>query len=369
LRQLVATQGKVRVWTAVNAVVLGLITAWILWPSSPNSTGLDQAGHQGSGHAPATTKAPPRLPTKADILAAGGVRFGLSSPQAPWSRSEIDGMAAAAGEHPTMLQFFVKWTEPFRPDAVSASYDEKALPIISWEPWAGVKAGPCQAGYALPRIINGAFDAYITTFATAVAKEKVPIAIRFAHEMNGNWYPWSEHCAGNHPGDYIKAWRHVHDLFIGAGADNVIWIWSPNIIRPVPDVSIKALYPGDAYVDWVGMVGYAVHETTAAPVFEPTMQAIRKFTQLPIILTETGVESGPRKAAWISSFFQWLPRQHGIVGFVWFEYSREQGGSADWRFTETKASTNAFHNGLIGLTLAGPPTAAASPSPSTGTQG
>jgi hypothetical protein len=347
---------KIQIWMTVNAVVLALIAAWVLWPSSGNSTGADTDLNQGNkqigGSAAAITP-----PTKDDILAEKLPRFGLATPNSPWSKSEINTLAAAAGTHPTMLQYFVKWTEDFRADEVAAAYDQKALPMLSWEPWAGASAGECQSAYTLPKIINGSFDAYINKFAAGVAADKFPIALRFAHEMNGHWYPWSESCPGNHLGDYVKAWQHVHDLFTAAGATNVIWVWSPNILRPVPNTSIKALYPGDKYVDWIGMVGYAVYESTAAAVFQPTMTAIRQFTKLPLVITETGVQSGPLKTTWIQDFFKWLPQHPDVRGFVWFEYSVAQGGSADWRFTETAASKAAFHDAITKCQLAGPPTA------------
>src|SRR6476661_9804457 len=44
-------------------------------------------------------------------------RFGLSAPNAQWSRSELDTLSAAVGAHPTMLHFFLKWTENFRTDS------------------------------------------------------------------------------------------------------------------------------------------------------------------------------------------------------------------------------------------------------------
>jgi hypothetical protein len=341
---------------AVNATVLAVIAVWILWPDSSNSTGVDQPlpGRVDKQIDPAAKPAL-AMPTKADILAVKLPRFGLTTPHSPWSKSEVNAVATAAGAHPTMLQFFVKWTEDYKPDAVSLSYDQRALPMLSWEPWAGTKDGDCQSAYTLPKIMNGSFDAYITKFGKAMADQKLPVALRFAHEMNGHWYPWSEQCPGNHPGDYVKAWIHVHDLVTAAGATNVIWVWSPNILRPVPNVSIKALYPGDAYVDWIGLVGYAVHETTASAVFDPTITVIRRFSALPIVLTETGVQSGPAKPGWIANFFTWLARTPSVVGFVWFEYSREQGGSGDWRLTETPESAAAFRDSIAKVQLAGPP--------------
>jgi beta-mannanase len=30
--------------------------------------------------------------------------------------------------------------------------------------------------------------------------------------MNGNWFSWSERTNVNQPGEYVAAWRHVHDI-------------------------------------------------------------------------------------------------------------------------------------------------------------
>jgi len=347
-----------QVFIGANALLLVALTAWILRPSggAPAAVGVPTpvpATTSASG-APAATN----VPSKDQLLAAfqaDHVHFGLSSPKAPFDNAELTRIGDAAGANPTMIQFFVKWTQDLRASAIEAAYRRGALPIISWEPWAGNGAGVNQPDYALAKITAGRYDAYLTKFATAIRDRRYPVAIRFAHEMNGVWYPWSESKSGNHKGDYVAAWRHVHDVFTHVGADNAIWIWSPNIIRPVPKTDIAKLYPGDAYVDWVGMVGYAVHESTAAPVYTPTLRKIRTFSQKPLVITETGVQPGPGKAAWIRDFFNWLGQQHDIVGFVWFEFSKEQGGSADWRFEETPATQQAFQQGIAGAALGGPP--------------
>ncbi len=334
----------------VNSLILITLSAWILRPSA-------DSGHADPNAPRADHNAEEQvLPTKADLLALTGVRFGLSAPQVPWSTQEIDRLANTAGTRPTILQYFVKWSQAFRPEAVQMSYAQGAMPVLSWEPWSGMEAGLDQPDFALAKIINGSYDAYIRTFASAVRDQPWPIAIRFAHEMNGHWYPWSERRSGNRAGEYAKAWRHVHDLFTAVGALNVIWIWSPNILRPVPKVSLKTLYPGDAYVDWVGIVGYATKEHTAAEVYKPTMSALRTFTRKPILITENGANPSSFKDDWIKSFFRWLPKHPDVVGFVWFEYSLAEGGSSDWRFTESPATIAAFRQGLKEVTLARAPT-------------
>ncbi|MEV4532552.1 glycosyl hydrolase [Asanoa sp. NPDC049518] len=347
---------RFRVWMTINSVILLGLTAWILLPDSTGSDlpAVDSPQSQvGASALPEASDAPP--PTKEQVMAIPGVRFGLSAPQVPYSSEELNRLSNAAGARPSILQFFVKWTEPLRPEAIGLSYDQNALPLISWEPWAGSSGGESQPKYALDTITAGDHDKYVRAFATTIKDLGYPVALRFAHEMNGKWYPWSESRSGNDRGDYVKAWRHLHDVFGEVGATNVIWVWSPNILRPVPNVSIEKLYPGDKYVDWAGFVGYAVDETTAKAVFQPTITAIRKFTKKPLLITETGAQPGSKKLGFIKDFFEWLPEQNGLVGFVWFEFSEKQGGSADWRYSADTRYAKAFKQGMSKLKLAAPP--------------
>jgi hypothetical protein len=341
----------------VNGTLLTALTLWLVaraFAGSPTSaaSGVPASGAAvGSASASAT---PPPVPTRDVFLRPRAPYFGLTTPQSPWSRSEIDTVSRRAGAHPTVLQFFVKWNQNFRPDAVAMCYRQQALPLLSWEPWAGPAQGLSQPAFALRKISAGTYDPYITRFATAIRNQRWPVAIRFAHEMNGSWYPWSESQSGNRPGDFVQAWRHVHHVFNRVGATNVIWVWSPNIIRPVPNVSLRALYPGDKYVDWAGMVGYGASERTAGEVFDPTIAVLRTFTRKPLLITETGAQPGPAKAAWTASFFPWLRQHRDVIGFTWFELSRATGATADWRFTADPKTEKAFRNGIVQSKLAPP---------------
>ena len=101
-------------------------------------------------------------------------------------------------------------------------------------------------------IASGAHDAHITDWATRLADWGSPVMLRFGHEMNGNWYPWAEGVNGNGAGDYVAAWRHVHDIFTRAGADNVQWVWNPNVPY-YGSTPLDGLYPGADYVDVVAL--------------------------------------------------------------------------------------------------------------------
>ena len=207
-----------------------------------------------------------------------------------------------------------------------------------------------EPGFALSTIIDGEHDEYIDRFATAVRDLGLPVAIRFAHEMNRNWFPWSEERNGNQRGQYVAAWRHVHDRFTSLGATNAVWIWSPNVVTARPSVRLAPLYPGDDYVDWMGMVGYyrrvylddkgKPKEPTFANTYGSTMDELRSVAVKPIVITELGAtEVGGNKPAWINSVFQGLADNPDVIGFVWFDHSVN---GTDWRIESSNAATEAF---------------------------
>jgi hypothetical protein len=72
--------------------------------------------------------------------------------------------------------------------------------------------------------------------------------------MNGNWYPWSE---GSTPSEYVLAWHHVHDIFSNKSLDatHIQWIWSVNY-QDTGSYKAEEYWPGDNYVDWLGIDGY-----------------------------------------------------------------------------------------------------------------
>src|SRR5262245_13482407 len=68
------------------------------------------------------------------------------------------------------------------------------------------------------------------------------------HEMNGGWFWWG----AKDPDSFIKLWRHMFDYFTATkGLDNLLWVYGPNHGNKT-----AAYYPGDRYVDLVGLDAY-----------------------------------------------------------------------------------------------------------------
>jgi hypothetical protein len=158
--------------------------------------------------------------------------------------------------------------------------------------------------------------------------------MRMDHEMNGNWYPWSERVNGNQPGDYVRMWRHVHDIFTRVGANNVTWVWNPNISGST-STPLKELYPGDSYVDWTGLDGYNWGTDkgswqTFSQVFDGNYGGFNKHDSYdevlafapnkPMMLPEVAsTEHGGSKSSWITSMLTSELKSHfpAIKAIVW----------------------------------------------------
>ena len=115
------------------------------------------------------------------------------------------------------------------PAASRSRAPARCIPLVDWGSWDNHGA-KYQPAFSLGRIIDGSFDWYIRRWATGARDWGHPFFLRFDHEMNGDWFTWSEGVNGNTAGQFVAAWRHVHDVFESVGASNVTWVWSP-IIR------------------------------------------------------------------------------------------------------------------------------------------
>lgn len=73
-------------------------------------------------------------------------------------------------------------------------------------------------------------------------------------EFNGGWVDW-----GLEPEALRQAWHRMYNIAEQVGAaDHHIFVWGPNH-RSYPDAdwnNIKHYWPGDQYVDWVGISAY-----------------------------------------------------------------------------------------------------------------
>ena len=323
---------------AVSSVVLATMMAVILVP--------EQIVRAFTAEASAAD--PPKSPE--DVIQELGAKrpiFGIYTPKAPMDRAALAAAEAAVGRSAGIIPYFADATHPLNVDLLDMAAADGAVPMISLETY----------GWSTSDIAAGAHDDEIANLADKLGRfnqgEGGTVLVRLNHEMNGHWYPWSEGKDGNPPGAYAASWQRIVDGVReqGTGQTTVLWVWSPNILRGAELDSMVAAYPGDAYVDYIGLTGYGAtgYERSAAQTFDETINAIRSNVNAdkPLIITESGASPGKYRTAWTRSLGPWLNAHPDVHAFVWFDADQSGGASNDWRFSAYPEVAEALRESLV----------------------
>jgi hypothetical protein len=153
----------------------------------------------------------------------------------PNVRDDIGAFEALVGKKHLSYFRYVGYGKPFPFEWVKNLRDKGYVPHIAWEPNDG-----------LAQVRD---DDYLRGWAEAARHADTPIFLRYASEMNGDWQAWS-----GDPALYIEKWRLVARVMREV-APNVVLVWCP---FAMPQRTIPEYYPGDEYVDWVGVNIYSV---------------------------------------------------------------------------------------------------------------
>ena len=282
--------------------------------------------------------------------------FGAATEEPSGNLSQLAAMEAHAGKKAALYGMYKSfyWDPNFPTAEATTVRNHGSIPMITWEPW-NPSNGVDQPTYALNTITAGNYDSMIRTWANQIKTFGSPVWMRFAHEMNSDWYPWAEGVNGNGAGSYVAAYRHVHDVFAAAGVTNVTWVWNPNVVMDGVGSSLSSLFPGNAYVDMVGIDGYNWGTSTswgtwqsASSVFGQTMTQVRAITSKGIVIGETAsAEAGGSKATFIKDFFSFMKSNSDIKAFVWFNIQKE----TDWRIESSSAAQAAFASAVSDATF------------------
>jgi hypothetical protein len=226
--------------------------------------------------------------------------------------------------HPVdIVNIFVGWGQPLPTASMQQIAQQGSVPELTLEPWDYTK-GVNQPNVADSVIAAGAYDSYLRQFAASAVAWGSPFLLRYAHEMNGNWYPWAASTNGNTASAYVQAWQHVHNIFTQTGASKVLWVWCPNAGGPTP---VASVFPGAGYVDLVGMDGYNWGTynggwRTPAQIFSSLFRTVRALAPTtPVFINETGsAEQGGSKAIWLTQLFTFVKSTPGLVGVVYSDF-------------------------------------------------
>jgi Glycosyl hydrolase family 26 len=287
-------------------------------------------------HDKSTAVLPPAKEVHVTLPTAPGSYLGVYTPQSPRSYAGVTAFTSLVGVEPDVDMYYSGWLEPFQTSFATTAARHGAVPLVQIDP----------TGVSLRAIASGKYDAYLSTYAAAVRSYGRPVILGFGHEMNGSWYSWAYGHAS--PAAFVAAWRHIVTLFREVGAGNVTWLWTINIIETRSGIPAPApWWPGSSYVTWVGIDGYYTKPSmTFAPLFGPTIIAVRTLTSDPILIAETAAGSAAGQPANIADLFAGI-RSYGLLGFTWYDAL----GAQDWRLMNL-AAVSAFRQGAEAYRLA-----------------
>lgn len=294
---------------------------------------------------PATTPPPPTATTTTatSTSTTKKLKWGVYS---GWLDGDIKQFQTIVGETPDMMAAFVHWgnTNTFPTYMAQYAKDKGGTLVIFWEASNYLLTTNDQPAYSYDAIIRGDWDAYIKKFAAEAKAYGGPVILIPFSEVNGNWSPWSGTLNGNTPAKAVLGFQHVKTVF--GTVPNVKFGWAPNS-NSVPNTTANAIqnyYPGDAYVDYVGVDGFNFDApwVTFDQIFKSPLATISAYNK-PMYVFSFASAQGTQKAAWITDALTVQMKKYPLLeGWVWFNQNKEK----NWLIWSDDASLSAFKSAV-----------------------
>ena len=161
--------------------------------------------------------------------------------------------------------------------AVNTIQEAGKIPFIRMMPRSNFEEGGPDPVYTMQKIIDGEFDPQLKQWAIDAASFGRTLLVEFGTEVNGNWFPWNGQYNGadtreygnpnlaDGPERFRDAYQHIIDICRNNNATNITWFFHVDAYSQ-PDVAwndFKNYYPGDDYIDWLGVSIYGPQEKGA----------------------------------------------------------------------------------------------------------
>ncbi len=255
--------------------------------------------------------------------------------------------AAYDGRMPAILLYYVVWGQTVPTSYITAAKSMNAALEIALQPEQG-----------LAEVLSS--NAYLQRLATQLASAGLPVFLRFANEMNGNWVPWGMLPV---PGSatfqaqaqqYVAAFREVATV-MHSMAPNVAMVWAPN---DIPTTGTEAYWPGSAYVDWVGVSAYLDYSVPGSVGADARQSLLANLSWIydhyaskkPIMIAEGGIahydDVGSQDVtSWgieqMNAFLTGLPLLYpDIKAVVW--WSADKSGVSDYTLSNDPSFLHQF---------------------------
>ncbi len=241
-------------------------------------------------------------------------------------------------------------------------------PFVRLMPRSSADEYVVEKKFTLDNIINGVFDSELNNWALDAKQDNIPLLVDFGVEMNGDWFSWSGYYNGagvkkkygdpdyfDGPEKYRDAYRHIIDIFNKNNVTHITWFFHVDI-NSEPDVEWnqpKYYYPGDNYIDWIGVsiYGALTHKDdwiSFKELLESRADTILSITHnKPFALLEFGVtDDYKNKSKWLSDAFKTIlnrsPLNFSAVSYWNENWEEENRVFARLRVDSSNSSLNTF---------------------------
>jgi beta-mannanase len=191
--------------------------------------------------------------------------------------------------------------------------------FVTIEPWVDREITQLPSAL-LDDVTNGKYDRRIQQFAMEIAAFRDLVLLRWGHEMENvsGRYPWATHNAGL----YQKAYRHFVTT-CRKFANNIVYVWSP-----VGEKGLERYWPGDQYVDCVGVSVFEFPAVDQDFYHHPTRTFHDLMTekyarvapfQKPVVVSECGVTGSEEyQLSWLAGALEDMGNYPLLKGLIYF---------------------------------------------------
>lgn len=249
------------------------------------------------------------------------------------------------------VHMIYKWINSNFDEHVNVSLRNQRLPVVT----ILFETADAELNKTVVKdIIEGKYDEFLLSWTKGVRKSKGPVFFRLGNEMNGDWASWSHKNNYNDYDLYKLAFQRIVQKFEEGKVKNAYFVWNPNN-RSSPYFNWNhevMYYPGDDYVDWIGLTAYnfGENEWGKFKMFDEIYEEfyyddLRLYANKPMMIGEFGsVEKGGSKAAFIQEMFELIPQKYtNIKMAIWFNRRHDE---YDFQIHTSEESQKAFSEGL-----------------------
>lgn len=243
------------------------------------------------------------------------------------------------GDHPAVYSLDMHRINDAKIELIKESYKAGGVAMLVWHQDNPLTEGPGQqypAGTAWDNtkvvdqiLIEGSemnlkYKTRLDKVAQALHKmvdengEPIPVIFRPLHEHTQAWNWWGSKATSEE--EFIAFWRFIIKyLRDEKDCHNVLYAISPQMDEVYPDAKGRILFrwPGDEWVDLIGIDCYHGRNTAAFKSNVEALSEVAVIKNKPVGITETGLENRHNADYWTSSCLPFLRNQRVCMVVAW----------------------------------------------------